>query len=254
MCDRRSEARSRQDASHAPKPPQAPLHARLPPADAPPHDGSSTPASQPTHAPRTTPPEPPTDGAPEGTAHDEARPQQPKDGGHTEPDPIRRPGTPPASQLRNARSGTHGRDAPSLPEDAVPEGRKPDALSARPQKTLPTATPHSPGIPPEHGPSHDPGLPYGTASRPCGPPDPPASDPSGREGSVCDALAPASSDRRSKEACRCSGCSDPDGAPTHLSGPEAKRSPTQDARSSVPKSRTRAPSMGQTARNDASKG
>ena len=253
-CDRQCEARSRQDASHARPPPQAPLYARLPPADAPLHVGSSTPASQAIHAPRTTPTEPPTGDAPEGTAHDEARPQRPKDEGHTEPDPIRRPGTPPASQPRNARSGMHDCDAPSLPEDAAQEGRKPDALPARPQKTLPTATPRNPGKPKEHGPSHGPGSPSGTASGPCDPTDPPASDPSGHGGSACDAHSQASSARRSKEACRYCRCSDRGGAPVLLSAPEATRSLTQDARSSVRNSRTRPPAMDQTARNDSSKG
>ena len=136
------------------------------------------------------------------------------------------------------------------------------------KKTLPTETPRSPRTPLEHGPSHGPGSPSGTASGPCGPADRPACDPSCHEGSVCGAQTTASSNRRSKEACRYCRCSDRDGAPAHLSAPEtarsppearrsppeAKRSPTQDARSSVRKSRTRPPSMGQTARNDSSKG
>ena len=91
-----------------------------------------------------------------------------------------------ASRPRTARSDTHDRDAPSLSTDAAQEGRIPDALPARPQKPLPTATPRSPGIPPEHGSSHGPGSQHGTASCPCGPPDRPASGPSCREGSVCE--------------------------------------------------------------------
>ena len=173
-----------------------PLYALPQHADAPQPAGSSTPASQATHEPRTTPPEPPTAGAPEGTAHGEAKPPLPKDAGHTEPDPIPPWGTALVSQPRNARSGTHDRDAPSLSTDAAQEGRIPDALPARPQKPLPTATPRSPGTPTEHGSSPGPGSQHGTASGPCGPADRPACGPSCREGSVCATLARATLARR----------------------------------------------------------
>ena len=165
-CDRQGEARSRPDASHAPCGPPAPPYARPQHPNAPPPDGSYSPGSPATHAPRTTRPAPPTTAAPAETDRDEATPQRPKDADHTEPDPIHPSETTPASPHRNARSGRHHRDAPSLPEDAAQEGRMPDARpDNRPQKPT-AATPRSPGIPPEHAPSHGPGAPSGKAFGP----------------------------------------------------------------------------------------
>ena len=98
---------------------------------------------------------------------------------------------------RNARSGRHERCAPSLPTDAAQEGRIPDARpDNRPQKPT-IATPRSPGIPPEHAPSHGPEAPSGKASGPHGPPDRPAAGPSCPSGSGFDAPPQASSTHRS---------------------------------------------------------
>ena len=104
--------------------------------------------------------------------------------------------------------------------------------------------PRSPGRTPEHAPPPGPRSTPGTASGPHAPLDRPAGDPSCPAGSASDAQTTASATRRSTEACRCSGCSDPDGAPTPRSGHEATRSPTQDAQSSHPSSRTRTPATG----------
>ena len=112
-CARPRADRSR-DASHAPRPPQAPLYALPQHADAPQPAGSSTPASPATHEPRTTPPEPPTRRLPMS-----------RKTRAIEPDPI---GEGPATCR-----------CPSLPTDAGQEGRIPDAPAGAPTEAAPNS-------------------------------------------------------------------------------------------------------------------